>query len=69
VIVAVQRAGKVAALLPGLAILDLFERDRTVVGVADIARNLGVHRSAADAVRATARLISNRLGAPDPVTA
>ena len=52
-IVAVQRDGKVAALLHGLAILDLFERDRTVVGVADIARNLGVHRSTASRLAAT----------------
>jgi DNA-binding IclR family transcriptional regulator len=48
-----QRAGKVGALLHGLAVLDLFERDRTVVGVADIARNLGVHRSTASRLAAT----------------
>jgi DNA-binding IclR family transcriptional regulator len=43
----------VGALLHGLAVLDLFERDRTVVGVVDIARNLGVHRSTASRLAAT----------------
>jgi DNA-binding IclR family transcriptional regulator len=53
VIVAEQRDGKVTALLHGLAVLDLFGRDRTVVGVVDIAKNLGVHRSTASRLAAT----------------
>jgi DNA-binding IclR family transcriptional regulator len=53
VIVTEQRDGKVGALLHGLAVLDLFGRDRTVVGVVDIARNLGVHRSTASRLAAT----------------
>ena len=52
-IVAEQRDGKVTALLHGLAVLDLFGRDRTVVGVVDIAKNLGVHRSTASRLAAT----------------
>jgi DNA-binding IclR family transcriptional regulator len=43
----------VAALLHGLAILDMFDRDRTVIGVADIARRLDVHRSSASRLAAT----------------
>lgn len=53
VIMQEQRAGRVVALLHGLAVLDLFERDRTVVGVVDIANNLGVHRSTASRLAAT----------------
>jgi DNA-binding IclR family transcriptional regulator len=43
----------VGALLHGLAILDMFDRDHTVVGVADIARRLDVHRSTASRLAAT----------------
>ena len=48
-----SRDGMVGALLHGLAILDMFGRDRTVIGVADIARQLGVHRSTASRLAAT----------------
>ena len=47
------RDGLVVSLLHGLAILDMFERDRTVIGLADIARQLGVHRSNASRLAAT----------------
>ena len=47
------RDGKVGALLHGLAVLDMFRYDQTVVGVADIAKNLGVHRSTASRLAAT----------------
>jgi DNA-binding IclR family transcriptional regulator len=47
------RDGKVAALLHGLAVLDMFDRNRTVIGVAEIARQLDVHRSTASRLAAT----------------
>jgi DNA-binding IclR family transcriptional regulator len=47
------RDGLVASLLHGLAILDMFERDRPVIGLADIARQLDVHRSNASRLAAT----------------
>src|SRR5262249_42494450 len=47
------RDGKVGALLHGLAVLDMFRHDRTVIGVADIAKNLNVHRSTASRLAAT----------------
>ncbi len=52
-IVAEQRDGKVTALLHGLAVPDLFGRDRTVVGMVDIARSLGVPWSTASRLAAT----------------
>jgi DNA-binding IclR family transcriptional regulator len=48
-----SRDGLVGALLHGLAVLDMFDRDRTVIAVADIARQLDVHRSTASRLAAT----------------
>ncbi len=48
-----SRDGLVGSLLHGLAILDMFERDRPVIGLADIAARLGVHRSSASRLAAT----------------
>ena len=47
------RGSNIGALLRGLAVLDMFERERLVVAVADIARQLGVHRSTASRLAAT----------------
>ena len=47
------RDGLVGALLHGLAVLDMFDRDRPVVAVADMSRHLGVHRSTASRLAAT----------------
>ena len=66
VIMEEQRDGKVGALLHGLAVLDLFERGRTVVGVVDIARNLGVHRSTASRLAATLASAGYLEGAGEP---
>jgi DNA-binding IclR family transcriptional regulator len=43
----------VGALLHGLAVLDMFDRDHAVIGVADVSRKLGVHRSTASRLAAT----------------
>jgi DNA-binding IclR family transcriptional regulator len=48
-----HRDGTVGALLHGLAILDMFSQDRPVVGIAEVARTLGVHRSTASRLAAT----------------
>jgi len=47
------RDGRVGALLHGLAVLDMFSRDRPVVGIAEVSRQLGVHRSTASRLAAT----------------
>jgi DNA-binding IclR family transcriptional regulator len=47
------RDGLVGSLLHGLAILDMFDRDRPVIGLADIAQRIGVHRSSASRLAAT----------------
>ncbi|MBO0803226.1 MAG: IclR family transcriptional regulator [Nocardiopsaceae bacterium] len=47
------RDGLVGSLLHGLAILDMFERDRPVISLSEIAGNLGVHRSSASRLAAT----------------
>jgi DNA-binding IclR family transcriptional regulator len=47
------RDGLVGSLLHGLAILDMFDRDRPVVSLAEIAQKLGVHRSSASRLAAT----------------
>lgn len=47
------RDGLVGALLHGLAILDMFDRDRTVIGIAEVARHLQVHKSSASRLAAT----------------
>jgi DNA-binding IclR family transcriptional regulator len=43
----------VGSLLHGLAILDMFERDRPVISLAEIAEKIGVHRSSASRLAAT----------------
>jgi len=48
-----DRAGLVGALLHGLAVLDMFDRERTVLGIGEMARQLGVHRSTASRLAAT----------------
>ena len=47
------RDGIIGALLHGLAVLDMFTRDRPVVAIAEVARELGVHRSTASRLAAT----------------
>lgn len=47
------RDGMVGALLHGLAVLDMFTQDRPVVGIGEVARQLGVHRSTASRLAAT----------------
>ncbi|MGH3215346.1 MAG: IclR family transcriptional regulator [Trebonia sp.] len=41
------------ALLHGLAVLDMFSWDRPVVGIGEVSRQLGVHRSTASRLAAT----------------
>ena len=43
----------VGALLHGLAVLDMFTRDRPVIGISEVSRQLGVHRSTASRLAAT----------------
>ena len=43
----------VGALLHGLAVLDMFTRDKPVIGIAEVSRQLGVHRSTASRLAAT----------------
>ena len=47
------RDGTVGALLHGLAVLDMFSQDRPVIGIGEVARHLGVHRSTASRLAAT----------------
>ena len=47
------RDGTIGALLHGLSVLDMFTQDRPVVGIAEVARELGVHRSTASRLAAT----------------
>jgi DNA-binding IclR family transcriptional regulator len=47
------RDGLIGALLHGLAVLDMFTRDRPVIGIAEVSRHLGVHRSTASRLAAT----------------
>ncbi|HLI37845.1 MAG TPA: IclR family transcriptional regulator [Streptosporangiaceae bacterium] len=47
------RDGLVGSLLHGLTILDMFDRDRPVISLADIAQRVGVHRSSASRLAAT----------------
>ena len=47
------RDGTVGALLHGLAVLDRFSQDRPVIGIGEVARHLGVHRSTASRLAAT----------------
>lgn len=48
-----MRAGMVGSLLNGLTVLDMFDHDRPVVTVAEIAKQLELHRSNASRVAAT----------------
>ena len=48
-----SRDGTVGALLHGLAVLDMFTQDRPVVGIGEVARQLGVHRSTASRLAST----------------
>jgi len=48
-----SRDGTVGALLHGLAVLDMFSRDHPVIGIAEVSRHLGVHRSTASRLAAT----------------
>ncbi|MBK1789170.1 IclR family transcriptional regulator [Prauserella cavernicola] len=43
----------VGALLHGLVVLDMFRRDRPTVGIGEMARHLGVHKSSASRIAAT----------------
>jgi DNA-binding IclR family transcriptional regulator len=47
------RDATVGALLHGLAVLDMFSWDRPVIGIAEVSRQLGVHRSTASRLAAT----------------
>jgi len=47
------RDGTVGALLHGLAVLDMFSWDRPVIGIGEVSRQLGVHRSTASRLAAT----------------
>jgi DNA-binding IclR family transcriptional regulator len=47
------RPGLVGSLLHGLAVLDMFSKERPVVTVAEIAQKLGLHRSSASRIAAT----------------
>jgi DNA-binding IclR family transcriptional regulator len=47
------RDGTIGALLHGLAVLDMFTKDRPVIQIAEVARELGVHRSTASRLAAT----------------
>jgi DNA-binding IclR family transcriptional regulator len=47
------RDGLIGALLHGLEILDLFDRDHTVLGIGEMAQHLGVHRSTTSRLAAT----------------
>ena len=47
------RDATVGALLHGLAVLDMFTWDRPVIGIAEVSRQLGVHRSTASRLAAT----------------
>lgn len=46
-------SGLVGALLHGLEILDLFDQEHTVLGIGEMARRLGVHRSTTSRLAAT----------------
>jgi DNA-binding IclR family transcriptional regulator len=45
--------GLIGSLLHGLAVLDMFTRDRTVIGIGEMAQHLGVHRSTTSRLAAT----------------
>jgi DNA-binding IclR family transcriptional regulator len=52
-VIADASSGHIGALLRGLAVLDMFSRDVQVVGIGEIARALGIHKSSASRVAAT----------------
>jgi DNA-binding IclR family transcriptional regulator len=45
--------GLIGSLLHGLEILDMFERDRSVIGIGEMAQQLGLHRSTTSRLAAT----------------
>ncbi len=47
------RDGLIGSLLHGLEILEMFDRDRDVIGIGEMARHLGLHRSTASRLAAT----------------
>jgi DNA-binding IclR family transcriptional regulator len=47
------RDGLVGSLLHGLEILEMFDRHRDVIGIGEMARHLGLHRSTASRLAAT----------------
>jgi DNA-binding IclR family transcriptional regulator len=47
------RDGLIGSLLHGLGILEMFDRDRDVIGIGEMARHLGLHRSTASRLAAT----------------
>jgi DNA-binding IclR family transcriptional regulator len=47
------RTALVGALLHGLEILDMFDRDRAVIGIGEMARHVGLHRSTTSRLAAT----------------
>lgn len=47
------RDGLVGSLLHGLAVLDMFDRERTVIGIGEMAQQLGLHRSTTSRLAAT----------------
>ncbi|GAA1930994.1 IclR family transcriptional regulator [Microbacterium aoyamense] len=48
-----RREGHITALQNGLAVLDMFDVDRPIITVAEIARHLGTHKSTASRIAAT----------------
>ena len=48
-----NETGLVGSLLNGLSVLDMFQPDRTVVTVSEIAKHLGLHKSSASRIAAT----------------
>jgi len=45
--------GLIGSLLHGLEILDMYERDRSVIGIGEMAQQLGLHRSTTSRLAAT----------------
>ena len=45
--------GLIGSLLHGLEILDMFERDRSEIGIGEMAQQLGLHRSTTSRLAAT----------------
>jgi DNA-binding IclR family transcriptional regulator len=60
------RDGLIGALLHGLEILEMFDRDRTVIGIGEMARHLGLHRSTASRLAATLASVGYLAPAGEP---